>query len=163
MSGIIIYRSNYGSTRQYAQWIHEETGFPLFESRDRSILWNVDTIVIGCPIIAFRPSLLNWIRKHWAELAGKRVLLFTTSGADPAKQPVREMIERSLPSPLRQGVRLFPLAGRFVFSEMSGAHKMTLRFVAYVLRMAAVRNQIKTRIDGVARENLRDLLDAIRG
>lgn len=27
MSGIILYKSKYGATKQYAEWIAEETGF----------------------------------------------------------------------------------------------------------------------------------------
>lgn len=31
MKGVIIYKSKYGSTRQYAEWICAETGFELFD------------------------------------------------------------------------------------------------------------------------------------
>ena len=58
MSGIIVYRSSTGSTKQYAEWIAEETGFALHESRDKTIAWETaDTVVIGCPIIALKPAL----------------------------------------------------------------------------------------------------------
>jgi len=163
MRGIVVYRSNYGSTKQYAEWIHEETGFPLFDSRDRSIPWDVDTVVIGCPIIAFKPVLSGWIQKHWDKLDGKRVFLFTTSGADPVKQPIRDMIEKALPSKVKQGVQVFALAGRFDFAKMTRSHKMMLRFAAFVFRIEAIKRQIKNPIDGVARANLRDLLAAIKG
>ena len=28
MNGMIIYKSKYGSTKKYAEWLSEETGFP---------------------------------------------------------------------------------------------------------------------------------------
>ncbi len=31
MQGIIIYKSKYGSTRQYAEWVQSETGFEFSE------------------------------------------------------------------------------------------------------------------------------------
>lgn len=31
MSGIILYKSKYGATKQYAEWIAEETGFSCFQ------------------------------------------------------------------------------------------------------------------------------------
>lgn len=160
MAGVIIYQSNYGSTKQYADWIHEETGFPVFESRDRSIPWDADTIVIGSPLMAFRPALAGWIQKNWGKLAGKRVFLFTTSGADPAKQPLRELVEKALPDAVKQGVRVFPLAGRFDFRTLNGGHKLMVRLGAAF--NAAVRHQMRNPVDGVRRENLRDLVEAIK-
>jgi len=162
MRGVIIYRSTYGSTKQYAEWIHEETGFPLFDSRDRSIPWDVDTVVIGCPVIAFKPALNGWIQKHWDKLNGKRVLLFTTSGADPAKQPVRDLVEKALPDRAKRGVRVFPLAGRFDFAKATRTHKIMLRLAAFLLRSEAIKHQIRNPVDGVSRANLRDLLTAIK-
>ena len=82
MSGVVVYRSTYGSAKQYADWIHEETGFPVYESRDKKIPWaGADTIVIGCPILANKPVLTGWIAKHWDRMKGKHVALFTTSGS----------------------------------------------------------------------------------
>jgi len=53
MSGVVIYRTSTGSTLDYAKWIAEATGFTAYESKDAGIPWSeVDTIVIGCPIIA---------------------------------------------------------------------------------------------------------------
>lgn len=163
MGGIIIYRSSYGSTKQYAEWIREETGFPLFDSRDRSIPWDADTIVIGCPVIAFRPLLAGWIGKHWNKLDGKRVFLFTTSGADPATQPVRDLVERALPDRVKRGMSIFPLAGRFDFQKATRLHKVMLRTAAFALRSEEIKHQIKNPVDGVSRANLGDLLAAIKG
>jgi menaquinone-dependent protoporphyrinogen IX oxidase len=163
MRGVVIYRSTYGSTKRYAEWIHEETGFPLFDSRDRSIPWDVDTVVIGCPVIAFKPSLLGWIQKRWDKLDGKRVFLFTTSAADPVKQPIRDMIEKALPDEVKQGARVFSLAGRCDFAKMTRSHKMMLRFAAFAFRSEEIKRQIKNPVDGVARTNLRGLLAAIKG
>lgn len=160
MTGIIIYQSTYGSTKQYAEWIREETGFQLFASDDPAIAWNVDTIVIGCPIVAFRPTLAGWIRRNWGRLGGKRVFLFTTSGADPAKQPLADSIERSLPEPVRAGIRLFALAGRYDFDVLCRADRLKMRIGGLVSR--AVREGMRRRVDGVARENLRELLAAIK-
>lgn len=161
MTGIIIYQSTYGSTKQYAEWIHEETGFPLFDRRDPSIPWNTDTVVIGCPLMAFKPVLAGWIQKHWDKLAGKRVFLFTTSGADPAKQPVRDLIEKALSDDIKRGIRIFPLAGRFDFQKLSRGHRVMLRIAAAIFRSEAIKHQIKNPVDGVSRGSLKDLVAAI--
>jgi len=162
VSGIIIYRGTYGSTKQYADWIHEETGFPVFDSRDSAIPWDTETVVIGCPVIANKPFLLGWIQRNWTRLDGKNVVLFTTSGADPAKKPVAEWIAKSLPEGLKAKIRVFPLAGRCDFSKMTGAHKLMLRIGAVVLRSEDIKRQMKIPVDGVARANLEPLLAHLR-
>ena len=162
MSGIIVYRSSYGSTKQYAEWIHDETGFPVFESRDDSIPWDADTVVIGCPIIANKPTLLGWMQKHWHQLKRKNVILFTTSGADPATEPVKEWIDKALPATMKDHVAVFPLAGRFEFAKLGRMHKAMMRLGAILLRSEEIKNQIKNPIDGVARENLTTLLQHLR-
>ena len=162
VSGIIVYRSSYGSTKQYAEWIHDETGFPVFESRDDSIPWDADTVVIGCPIIANKPTLLGWMQKHWHQLKRKNVILFTTSGADPATEPVKEWIDKALPATMKDHVAVFPLAGRFEFAKLGRMHKAMMRLGAILLRSEEIKNQIKNPIDGVARENLTTLLQHLR-
>ncbi len=36
MNGIILYQSKYGSTKKYADWISEETGFPCVGTKKSS-------------------------------------------------------------------------------------------------------------------------------
>ena len=37
MSGIILYKSKYGATKQYADWIAERTGFSCIKTDDADI------------------------------------------------------------------------------------------------------------------------------
>lgn len=164
MSGIVIYRSSTGSTKQYAGWIHEETGFPVYESGDRAIPWaDADTVVIGCPIVALKPALTGWIAKNWDRMQGRRVVLFTTSGADPADKPVKDWIDKALPESIRSEIRAFPLPGRFDYAQLKGVGKVMIWFAANVLRNADVQNQVKNPVDGVARANLSELLAHLKG
>lgn len=164
MSGIVVYRSSYGSTKQYADWISEETGFAVYDSRDKGIPWDgADTIVIGCPILANKPFLSGWIEKHWDRMKGKNVVLFTTSGADPATDPVKDWVEKALPEPIRSAIHLFPLAGRFDYARLNGPHKAMIWIAANLLRSEDVKNQMRNPVDGVAKEKLGGLLGYLRG
>ncbi len=163
MNGIVIYRSSYGSTKQYAEWIAEEAGFSTYDSRDRAIPWDeAETIVIGCPIIANKPFLAGWLEKNWDRMKDKNVVLFTTSGADPAHAPVQEWIEASISEAMRSAMAVFPLAGRFRFADMNGLHKAMLRIGAILFRSDDIKNQIKNPVDGVSKESLSELLVHVR-
>lgn len=162
MSGVIIYRSSYGSTKQYADWIHEETGFPMFDNRDKALDWDADTVIIGCPVLANKPFLLSWMKKHWDKMRDKQVILFTTSGADPASAPVRDWIETSLPEGMKDKIKIFPLAGRFNYAQLSGMHKFMMQIGAVLFRSEDIKNQMKHPVDGVSRENLAELLLIVR-
>jgi len=163
VSGIIIYRSSYGSTQQYAEWLGEETGFPVYDQKSASIPWtDADVVVVGCPIIANKPFLSGWIRKQWDRMNGKRVYLFTTSGADPSSAPVSDWIAAGLPQEILSQIHSYPLPGRFEFAKLNGLHKMMLRIGAVVLQDEGIKHQIKHPVDGVAKEKLAPLIEDIR-
>ena len=163
MSGIVIYRSSTGSTKEYADWIAEETGFGVHDSRDAGIPWEgAGTVVIGSPIIVNKPSLAGWVQKNWDRMKDKRVVLFTTSGADPANEPVQEWIDKSLPESIRSQIRAFPLPGRFDYARLKGISKAMIWIAGVLLGNKDVKNQIRNPVDGVAKENLAPLLEYLR-
>ena len=163
MSGVVIYRTNTGSTKDYADWIAEAMGYTAYESRDKGIPWaEADTIVIGSPIVALKPALTGWIEKNWDRMKDKRVVLYTTSGADPADTPVSEWIEKALPEPIRSKIGAFPLPGRFDYARLKGAGKAMIWIAANVMRNADVRNQVKNPVDNVAKEKLTPLLEYLK-
>ena len=47
--GIILYRSKYGATARYAEWLAEETCFDIMQTQEASVekLRRYDTIVLG--------------------------------------------------------------------------------------------------------------------
>ena len=163
MSGIVIYRTNTGSCKDYADWIAEATGYTAYESRDAQIPWeSADTVVIGSPIVALKPALTGWISKNWDRMKDKRVVLFTTSGADPADTPVKDWIDKALPEHVRSGTKIFPLPGRFDYARLKGTGKAMIWIAANLFQNKDVKNQIKNPVDNVAKERLTPLLDYLR-
>ena len=54
MKGIVIYKSKYGSTKKYAEWISERTGFDCVEAGkvNAKRLADYDTVIFGGGIYA---------------------------------------------------------------------------------------------------------------
>ncbi len=78
MSGIIIYKSKYGSTKKYAEWLAEATGFDCVELSNFSAkdLGKYDIVVYGGGIYASGIAGISFIKKNYAVLSGKKTIVF---------------------------------------------------------------------------------------
>jgi menaquinone-dependent protoporphyrinogen IX oxidase len=66
MKGVIIYKSKYGSTRQYARWLSDELKLPARQPHEISsdFFANCDFIIIGSGVYIGKLLIKNWLRKH---------------------------------------------------------------------------------------------------
>ena len=81
MKGAVFYRSKYGSTAQYADWISEATSLPAHNLDGTKVsLADFDFLVLGCPVIYgvsandccwwdnSAVSYIGWVPKDNAEI-----------------------------------------------------------------------------------------------
>ena len=164
MNGIILYRSTYGSTEQYARWLAEETGFPSMPLREvkKGQLRSARCVIMGCPIHAGRPAAAGWIRKHWPLLADRPVILFTTSGAPPELPALKEGFAASLPEHIRSRIEYYPLGGRMRMGELKPVHRLLMRIGQMVEKDPAATAGMVLDIDNVDRTGIAPILDRIR-
>ena len=82
--GIILYRSKYGATKKYADWLVEETGFDCMETKNAKTedLQQYDVIILGGGVYASGIAGLQFLKKNVAQLAGKKTAVFAV-GASP--------------------------------------------------------------------------------
>ena len=66
MSGIILYKSKYGATRKYAEWLSERTGFSYIETdkSDIGVISGYDVIILGGGIYASGIAGLSFLKKN---------------------------------------------------------------------------------------------------
>ena len=89
MKGAIFYSGQYGSTAQYADWISEATGLPVFNIKHASVAPSeFDFLVLGSSVIIYKLTIRKWVAKHLPALLNRPVLLYTVSGAAPGPKPV---------------------------------------------------------------------------
>jgi len=158
MNSIIIYKSKYGSTAQYAEWLRDETGFDLYEIKQcPTDLNKYDTVVIGSYIRAGRLVLAGWIRSHWQILQQKTVLLMLVNvTVDEASQA--KIVPQSLPDEIVRHIQVFPVYGRYLPSEMSSVDRTLIKVVASVIKDPKVKQELLDDRDMVDKGNLKDLL-----
>lgn len=83
-NGIILYRSKYGATKKYADWLKEETGYECMETKyaKLSSVQKYDVIVLAGGVYASGIAGLQFLKKNMNSLSDKKVAVFAV-GASP--------------------------------------------------------------------------------
>jgi menaquinone-dependent protoporphyrinogen IX oxidase len=119
MNGAIFFSSKYGSTAQYAQWIGEATGLPVFNVKDDTIdPGKYDFLILGSPVIYFKLSIRKWVKRHLDNIENKPIIFFSVSGA-PAGEKLNKWIADSLPESFISNMHHVALRGRQIPEELT--------------------------------------------
>lgn len=164
MKGIIIYKSNYGSTRQYAQWLSEETGFTALpvKSVKKKDIAESDRVIIGAPIFAGKPLLYNWIVKNWPLLSDKKAVLYTTSGASGDDPLHKKNFENFFEPAIREKMAYFPVGGRMIHSELKPLHRFLVNLGKKMVKDPVEREEMDRDKDHLDRNELNGLIQYLR-
>lgn len=112
MKGALFFSSKYGSTAQYAKWIGEATGLPVFDiKKSKANLSDYDFLLLGAPIIYHKLLNRKWVKTNLASIENRPVLFFSVSGAGPG-QKLDGWIADSIPKHLILQMEHVALLGR---------------------------------------------------
>ncbi|MEZ6001498.1 flavodoxin domain-containing protein [Hyphomonas sp.] len=112
MKGAIFYSGQYGSTAQYADWISEATGLPVFNVKQASVdPSEFDFVVLGSSVIIYKLTIRKWVTRHLPALLKRPVLLYTVSGAAPGPK-LDGWVNDSLPASLVSHAERFGFQGK---------------------------------------------------
>lgn len=97
MSGIIVYKSKYGATKKYAEWISEETGFKVKEASEVSKLdfAKYDTIIFGSGIYMSKLSIAYLIEKNYEFLSDKNLIVFGVGSCPFDEENIKTIVSSS--------------------------------------------------------------------
>ncbi len=126
MQGAIFFSSRYGSTAQYANWISEATGLPVFNVDDANAdPSKYDFLVLGSPLIYHKLMFHKWVARNLATICNRPTIMFSVSGAS-AGQKLDGWIADSLPSKLIAHMHHVALQGRQNPKELTWWDRMML-------------------------------------
>lgn len=113
MKAVIYYSGKYGSTRQYAEWLQQQTGFPAFDVREPyPDPAGFDLLVLGSSIFVGTPTLKKWLFRNWEAIRHKPALLFTVSGTEPGHPNLITWLNMHLSPEMLAHLKYVPLRGR---------------------------------------------------
>lgn len=164
MKGMIIYTTKYGSTKQYAEWLGEDTGFPVRDLKEIKAheIKDVDMLVFGGWVLASKIKGSSWIKDNWALVRSKKVVVFSTSGGKPTNELTVKLLESSFSPEIRESIAFFPLHGRVDPKKLNIVDGMMMKLASKLFRNDPLVKEMTRGIDGVRREALEIVIEHIR-
>jgi hypothetical protein len=117
MNGIVLYRSRYGATKQYADWIGTDLRLPVIDPErvDEQLLAACDFLLIGTSVYVGELLLKAWLKGNERHLKHKKLFFFIVCAPTPDVSKHGSIIMDNLPSPLlRPSTDIFFLPGRWI-------------------------------------------------
>lgn len=138
MSKVVLYRSKYGSTKTYAEWIAEELECEALDAKGLKVedILQYDTIVYGGGLYAETINGVILLTKNMEKLEGKKLVVYTT-GITPLKY--REyydklVLEKNFTSQMLEKIKVYNFMGKMITDELSLVHKTALKTLKQLMQ-----------------------------
>ena len=131
MQTIILYGSQYGTTKRYADRLAEQTGLPAvsYESA-RDLSGYTQVVYLGGLYAGGVKGLKQTVKKL---PAGVRLILVTVGLADVQDKQnvenIRRSVRQQVPADILQNAEIFHLRGGIDYSKLSFTHKTMMKLL----------------------------------
>ena len=137
MNAIVVYKTKYGSTKQYADWIGEELNCRVTDAKDITAeeLQNYDTIIYGGGLYAEVINGVSLITKNIDKLKDKKIAVYTTgiTPIDCREYYDKLVVEKNFKAGVPESVKIFNFTGKMVIDELSLVHKTALKTLKKIM------------------------------
>ena len=137
MKTIVIYTSQTGFTKRYAEWISEATGAECVEFKQaiKKNLSDYDAVIYGGWFMAGGIKNLDWFKNQIPALsaAGKKIIVYGVGGS-PAESPdVPKAMRRNFTEEEWNSLKAFYCPGGYNYEKMSGFSKFMMKMFTKML------------------------------
>jgi hypothetical protein len=164
LNGVVIYKSRYGATQQYAEWIRKELRIPLIdpERLDDPVLAVCDLVVIGTPVYRGKMLIRDWLWQNQQRLRGKRLFFFIVCTHFSDREKQMTMIRENIPGGMLASCEAWFLPGKVIVADLSGPDALYLD-VANLSEEDRAKRDAATRADDAVQEgNILPLVKTVR-
>ncbi len=179
MKTLVLYKSKYGATKQYAQWIAESLNADIFEVAElKNIDFSIyDKLVYGGGLYAGGINGIDSIVKNFDKIRDKKIIIFTVGLADTKNQDninsIKNSINKTLPAELVEKSQIFHLRGAMDYSKLGTIHKGMMAMMKKSVSKKAQdkltqedREMLETygkQVSFVSRENIDEIINTLKG
>ena len=136
MKSLIIYGSQYGTTKRYAERFAEMTGFPVISYEDMNALTGYERVIYFGGLYAGGVKGLKNAVKRFS--LNTKLIIVTVGLADVCDKEnisnIRNSISKQVPEDLLKSAFVFHLRGGIDYQKLSFKHKtmMTLLYLSLI-------------------------------
>lgn len=133
MRTIVVYRSKYGYTKKYAEWLAESLGCDIKENASFADIASYDAVIYGGGIYAGRINGAKLITKNLSRLSGKKLVLFAVGSSVGRPQELEEFWTKALEETVREKIPYFYLRGGFDYSRLGNVDRLMMNMLKKML------------------------------
>lgn len=128
--GIVIYKSKYGASKKYADWLRGLTGFDCMEASKAAFesAKEYGTLIYCGGIYASGIAGLSFLKKNIDRLKGKKIAVLCVGASPYDENAVNQLKERNLKDAL-SGLRLFYARGAWDEKSMKPVDRTLCRML----------------------------------
>ena len=145
MEHIVVYGSQYGSARGYAEKLSEQTGIPAISYKDVSDLSGMKTIIYLGGLYAGGVLGLAKTLRNFSLQNGQKLILVTVGLADPNEPEnqhnIRTSLQKQLPAGLLYQAKIFHLRGGIDYQQLSFGHRTMMKLLYQSLQRTPFEKQ----------------------
>ena len=136
MKTIVIYNSQTGFTKRYAQWIADEAGAECVElsAAKKLDMSPYEAIVFGGWACAGSISKLGWFKERVDAWQDKKLIAFCVGGSPMHSPDLKEALEKKFGEPKLENVDVFYCPGGFNYEKMSAGSKLMMKMFIGMLK-----------------------------
>lgn len=136
MRTIVIYNSQTGFTKRYAEWIAEAAGadcLALAEAKKKNLA-EYEAIVFGGWACAGGISKLAWFKSNMDKWTDKRLVVFCVGGSPIENPEIMPALKQNFKESELKRVNIFYCPGGFCYEKMSASSKLMMKMFVKALR-----------------------------
>lgn len=137
MKTIVVYKTKYGSTKTYAEWIARELSCEAVDVKNTNIekLTEYDAIIYGGGLYAEVINGVSIITKNLDNLKNKKIAVYTTgiTPLDCRAYYDDYVIKRNFKDGVPDNIRVFNFLGKMKMDELSVVHRTALKSLKKIM------------------------------
>ena len=141
MNAVVIYTSQTGFTKRYAQWIAQEAGAECLELTEakKKNMDTYDTIIFGGWACAGGISKLGWFKGNMDKWSSKKLIAFCV-GASPIESPdIEPALRKNFSEAEYEKVNVFYCPGGLNYEKMPIGSKLMMKM--FVKALQAIKDK----------------------
>ena len=139
MKTLIIYTSQTGFTKKYAEWLAQKTDGDMLElkeaqKKDDAFFAGYEAIVYGGWVMAASVVKVKWFLNKAASWKDKKLAVFCVGGSPNDNPDIEGMLKNMMTDEQREYIKAFYCQGGFNYERMNAPSRLAMKMFVSALK-----------------------------